>query len=132
MQNTLKNWGKGLKNKDKVVVMSCIPLHSTAFHHQNMNNSRIKWANVKPSQVVHCTYPQCISTCLLWVIYYTEIQILSLSRGDSSNIRKNITTDTCSRTWLKSHQHLKCILKPLQVWLLKNVHMQITVTNSLP
>jgi len=85
VQNTLKNWSKGLKNKERVVAMNCIPLHSI---NKIMNNSRMKWADVKPSQVVHCTYPHCIATCLFWVIYYIEIQILGTSGGENSNIRK--------------------------------------------
>jgi hypothetical protein len=65
-------------------------------------------------------------------MYYIEIHILGLSGGENSNIRKNITNNTCSGTRLKPHHHLKCILKPLQALLLVNVHMQITVTSSLP
>jgi len=57
----------------------------------------MKWANVKSSQVVHYTHPHCISNCLFWIIYYIEIQIFGLSVGENSNIRKNITNDTCSR-----------------------------------
>jgi len=60
----------------------------------------MKWANVKPSQRVHYTHPYRISYCLFWIIYYTEIQIFGLSVGQKSNIRKNITNDTCSRTRL--------------------------------
>jgi len=93
------------------MAMSCIQLHSI---NKIMKNSRMKWTNVKPSQVVQYKHPHCISYCLFWVIYYIEIQIFGHSVGENSNIRKNIRNDTCSKTGLKTHHHLRCILKSLQ------------------